>query len=191
MSTSPILDLSAPEIKDLVYTKTNIGGWFFDAYLKMTHTSRLTITEHPVQLGAALTDHAFLQPRELIMEVGMSNVATSFVPGQFSEGYSRSVTAFQVLKDLQALRVPIQVHTRLGLYQNMLIEVLSAPDDYTTLEGLRATVTFREILVAQVKTVQISSRPQVTNSANRGNPEPVNPNQSIITQVTNLMFGGR
>lgn len=191
MSTSPILDLSAPEIKDLVFTKTNIGGWFFDAYLKMTHTSRLTITEHPVQLGAALTDHAFLQPRELIMEVGMSNVATSFVPGQFSEGYSRSVTAFQVLKDLQALRVPIQVHTRLGLYQNMLIEVLSAPDDYTTLEGLRATVTFREILVAQVKTVQISSRPQVTNSANRGNPEPVNPNQSIITQVTNLMFGGR
>jgi hypothetical protein len=183
MGTSPILDLSAPEIKDLVYAKTNIGGWFFDAYLKMTHTSRLTITEHPVQTGAAITDHAFLQPRELSIEVGMSNVARSFVPGQFTGGYSRSVTAFQVLKDLQAMRVPIQVHTRLGLYQNMLIEVLSAPDDYMTLDGLRATVTFKEILVAQVRTVNISARPLVTDNSNRGNPEPVNPNQSMLVQM--------
>jgi hypothetical protein len=189
MTTAPILDLSAPEIKDLVYAKTNIGGWFFDAYLKMTHTSRLTITDHPVQTGAALTDHAFLQPRELSIEVGMSNVATSLVPGQFTGGYSRSVTAYQVLKDLQALRVPIQVHTRLGLYENMLVEVLSAPDDYTTLEGLRATVTFREILVAQVKTVQISARPQVTDNSNRGNPEPVQPNQSIMKQILGKLIG--
>jgi hypothetical protein len=185
----PILDLSAPEIKDLVYAKTNIGGWFFDAYLKQTHISRLTITDHPVQTGAALADHAFLQPRELSMDIGMSNVATSFVPGQFSEGYSRSVTAFHVLTELQRLRVPIQIHTRLNLYQNMLVEVISAPDDYTTLDGLRCTVTFREILVAQVKTVQISARPQVTDSSNRGSPEPVTPNQSILKQISGYLFG--
>ena len=189
MSTSPILDLSAPELKSLVYTKTNIGGWFFDAYLKMTHTSRLTITDQPVQTGAALTDHAFLQPRELSMDIGMSNVAKSFVPGQFSGGYSRSVNAFKVLKELQQLRVPIQVHTRLGLYENMLIEVLSAPDDYTTLEGLRCTVTFREILVAQVKTVKISARPQVTDNSKRGSPEPVTPNQSILLQISSKLLG--
>jgi hypothetical protein len=189
MNISPILDLSAQEIKDLVYTKTNVGGWFFDAYLKMTHTSRLTITEHPVQTGAALTDHAFLQPRELSMDIGMSNVATSFVPGQFSGGYSRSVNAFQVLKDLQASRVSIQLHTRLGLYKNMLIEVLSAPDDYMTLNGLRATVTFREILVAQVRTIKISARPQVTDNSKRGSPEPVNPNQSILKQALGGLLG--
>lgn len=189
MGASPILDLSSHEIKDLVYAKTNIGGWFFDAYLKMNHTSRLTITDHPVQTGAALSDHAFLEPRELSMDIGMSNAARSLVAGQFGGGYSRSVTAFQVLKDLQALRVPIQVHTRLGLYQNMLIEVLSAPDDYTTLNGLRCTVTFREILVAQVTTVQISARPQVTDNSNRGTPEPVQPNQSILKQISGYLFG--
>jgi hypothetical protein len=187
--TNPILDLTAPEIKDLVYAKTNIGGWFFDAYLKMTHTSRLKITEHPVQTGAAISDHAFLQPRELTMEVGMSNVATSFVPGQFSGGYSRSVQAYKVLKDLQSLRVPIQLHTRLGLYQNMLIEVLSAPDDYTTLEGLRCTISFKEILVAQVKTVKISARPLVTDNSNRGNTEPLTPDQSILKQLGDKLLG--
>lgn len=193
MDNSPILDLDAPEIKDLVYTKTNIGGWFFDAYLKMDHTSRLTITDHPVQAGAAISDHAFLQPRELSMDVAMSNVNESFVPGQFSGGYSRSVQAFNVLKKLQELRVPIQVHTRLGLYQNMLIEVLTAPDDFTTLDGLRCTVTFREILVAQVTTVQISARPEVTDNAKRGQPEPIDVNESVIKQwrVDELFFGVR
>ncbi|NOU95588.1 hypothetical protein GC093_20480 [Paenibacillus sp. LMG 31456] len=189
MDNSPILDLSAPEIKDLVYTKTNIGGWFFDAYLKMDHTSRLTITDHPVQTGAAITDHAFLQPRELSMDVAMSDVNESTVPGQFSGGYSRSVQAFYVLKELQQLRVPIQVHTRLGLYPNMLIEVLTAPDDYTTFEGMRCSVTFREILVAQVTTVQISARPEVTDNSRRGNPEPVTPNQSILKQMSGLLLG--
>ncbi|NHN33547.1 phage baseplate protein [Paenibacillus agricola] len=183
MADSPLLDLDAPEIKDLVYTKTNIGGWFFDAYLKMEHTSRLTITDHPVQTGAAVSDHAFLQPRELSMDVAMSNVQESFVPGQFSGGYSRSVQAFNVLRELQQLRVPIQVHTRLGLYPNMLIEVLSAPDDYTTLDGLHCTVTFREIIVAQVTTVKISARPLVTDHSNRGVVEPADLNQSALKQL--------
>ncbi|MGO4496425.1 phage baseplate protein [Paenibacillus sp. 2RAB27] len=178
-----LLDLDAPEIKDLVYTKTNIGGWFFDAYLRMTHTSRLIITEHPIQVGAAAADHSYMQPQELTIEVGMSNVAKSYVPGQFSGGYSRAVEAHKVLKSLQALRVPIQVHTRLGLYQNMLIEVLSSPDDYQSLNGLRCTVTFKEIQVAQTATVKISARPQVTDNSNRGIPEPSEPNQSILSQM--------
>jgi len=192
--TSPILDLDAPNIKSLVYTKTNIGGWFFDAFLKTTHTSKLTITEHPVQTGGSLNDHAFMQPRELVMEIGMSDVAMSLVPGQFSQRYSRSVTAFEVLQQLQQLRVPIQVHTRLGIYQNMLIETLSAPDDGASYHRLKCTVTLREVLVAQVKTVKVSARPLVTDMAQTGSPEPITLNQSMLKQmgVDKLLngFGG-
>lgn len=189
MDNPPILDLSDPAIKDLIYVKTNIGGWFFDAFLKMEHTSRLTITDHPVQTGASVSDHAFLQPHELSMDVAMSNVNESIVPGQFSGGYSRSVQAFYVLKDLQQMRVPIQVHTRLGLYRNMLIEVLTAPDDYTTLDGLRCTVTLREIIVAQVTTVKISARPLVTDNSNRGTVEPAEPPQSIVVELRKRLLG--
>ncbi|MFC8686314.1 phage baseplate protein [Brevibacillus porteri] len=169
---NPILDLSSKPIASLVYLKTNIGGWFFDAFLRSTHTSRLNITQHPVQTGTALTDHAYLQPKEVSMEIGMSDTATSLIPGQFTGGWSRSVQAFKVLQELQALRVPLQVHSRLGLYQNMLIEEISAPDDYTTLWGLRCTVLLREIIVAQVRTVKISAKPSVTNQANKGKLEP-------------------
>jgi hypothetical protein len=180
---NPILDLNSKAIRSLIYIKTNIGGWYMDAFLRMTHTSRLKITSHPTQLGAMVSDHAYLEPRELVMEIGMSDAARSIIPGQFNGGWSRSVQAFRVLKALQAARVPFQVHTKLGIYQNMLIETLSAPDDYKTLLGLRCTVTMRELLVAQVKTVKISARPAVTDSANMGTVETKQPNRSLWLQI--------
>ena len=190
MAQNPILDLNSPPISSLVYLKTNIGGWFFDAILRSTHTSRLKITDHPVQTGAALTDHSYLEPKELTMEIGMSDTATSLIPGQFTGGWSRSVQAFRVLKELQAIRVPMQVHSRLGLYQNMLIEEISAPDDFTTLNGLRCTVTLREIIVAQVRTVKISSKPAVTDRAVTGKRESVKANVSVAEQIIRKVTGG-
>jgi hypothetical protein len=187
---SPVLDLNNEAIKQLVYVKTNVGGWFFDAFLRMDHTSKLKITEHPVQTGAAITDHAFLEPAILNMEIGMTDVAESIIPGQFTGGWSRSVTAYQLLLELQKQRIPVQILTRLKLYKNMLIEVISVPDDYKTLYGLKATVAFREILIAQVTTVKISTRPQVTDSTNRGVVEPVEPNQSILKDLGDKLFGG-
>jgi hypothetical protein len=181
MAFSPLLAANSPEIKDLVYVKTNIGGWFFDAFLNLEHISRLRITEHPVQTGANISDHSFLEPKELNIEVGMSDAATSLVSNQFVGSWSRSVKAYEILRELQAQRIPMQVLTRLGLYRNMMIETLSVPDNYKTLYGLRATVAMREVLVAETRVVRVSSRPQITNSTNRGNVEPVE-DKSLLYQ---------
>lgn len=191
MPVNPILPYDLPEIAELIYVKTNIGGWFFDAFLHIDHTSKLKITEHPIQSGANVADHAFLEASELIMEIGMSDTARSLVEDQFTDNKPRSIVAYQILSDLQAQRIPLQVTTRLKVYKNMLVEVITVPDDYKTLYGLRATVTLREIMVAEVKTVKISARPQITGSTLRGSPEPVNPNQSILKQAGNLFFGKR
>jgi len=180
---------ASPTNTQLIYVKTNIGGWFFDAFLRVDHTSKLTITEHPIQVGAAITDHAYMEPAELVMEIGMSDAATSLVNGQFANGWSRSVKAYEVLAELQKQRIPIQVVTRLKVYQNMLIETISVPDDYKTLYSLKVTVSLREIMVATVKTVKLSARPQVTGSTNRGNPEPVEPNKSILSQILGAFTG--
>jgi hypothetical protein len=182
MALSPVLNQKLPELKDLVYVKTNIGGWFFDAYLSLAHVSNLKITEHPVQTGANISDHAYLEPRELTIEVGMSDIAKDIVDGQFSGSWSRSVKAYEKLRDLQSQRIPMQVLTRLGLYKNMMITALSVPDDYKTLYGLRASVTMKEVLVATTKTVKISARPQTTNSTNRGQSESIKTDESILYQ---------
>ena len=189
MALSPVLPYKLPELKQLVLAKTNIGGFFFDAFLRIDHSSKLTITKHPVQTGAAITDHAFMEPAELTMEVGMSDVSASLVSGQFTTGWSRSTSAFQVLQELQKLRIPIQVTTRFKTYQNMLIESISVPDDYKTLYGMRAQITMREILVAVVTIVKISARPQVTNTTKRGTPEPVAPDESLLSKAINYFTG--
>lgn len=182
---SPILDLTQQPIASWVLVKTNIGGWFFDAILQATPQSTLTITQHPVQMGSTVSDYAFLQPRTLSLTIGMSDVATSFIPGQFADGPSRSVQAYQVLYQLQQLAIPVQVYTRLGLYQNMLVQNLTAQEDYTTVHGLRATVDLQELLVATVQVVKISSNPAVTNGPTpQGKQQPQQMPPSIAKLLT-------
>lgn len=190
MSLSPVLPYKLPDLQHLIYLKTNVAGYFFDAFLRVEHTSKLNITSHPVETGANISDHAFLEPAELVIEIGMSDTAKSLVNGQFSDGKSRSVTAYKILKELQAQRVPLQIHTRLSNYKNMLIETISAPDDYRTQYGLNVTVTFREVIITSTRTVKISARTQVTDSTNSGSVEPVEPNQSILKQISSLITGG-
>lgn len=189
MAVNPILDLTAPSIQSYVYVKTNVGGWFFDAFLQLTHTSELVITSDPVQLGSSVTDFAYMKPRTLSINIGMSDSAKSFIPGQFAGGWSRSVTAFQILQQLQIQRIPIQILTRLGLYQNMLVETLTAQDDFATKNALRATVDFQELLVATVKTVKISANPAVTDSKSSGTKQPSQPNQSILSIAESIING--
>ncbi len=177
---SPILDLTQAPIRSFVYAKTNIGGWFFDAILQASPTSMLTITTHPIQLGSTVSDYAYLQPRTLSLNIGMSDVAESFIPGQFSDGPSRSVQAYQVLSQLQQLRIPVQVYTRLGLYQNMLVQQLTAQDDKTTVHGLRATVDLQELLVATVQVVKVSTAPATTDTAKQGKKQPQQVQPSIL-----------
>jgi hypothetical protein len=189
MAYTPSLPYTLAKYKSLIYAKTNVAGYFFDAFLRVDHTSKLNITQHPIETGANVSDHAFLEPAELVMEIGMSNSAKSIVNGQFDSSRSRSVTAFALLKELQAQRIPLQIHTRLCNYKNMLIESIVAPDDYKTQYSLKATVTFREIMIASTKTVKISARAQVTGSTNKGNVQPVKPNESVAYQVAVSKYG--
>ncbi|PLL47114.1 hypothetical protein CWN17_26285, partial [Klebsiella pneumoniae] len=36
------------------------------------HDDSLEITEHPVEVGAAISDHAFRRPSEVVMQVGFA-----------------------------------------------------------------------------------------------------------------------
>lgn len=150
----------------MVLMKTNIGGLFFDAVVHVDTEESLTITSHPVQNGANISDHAFREPTHITMDIRMSDAMASRVPGQFSGAYTKSVSAYRRLLDLQRSRIPFSVLTRLGSYKNMLIENISAPDDPTMLNGLSCTVAMREVLVANVAVAKVSAR-QWTTEVNK------------------------
>lgn len=163
-----VLPYQLPSMQQLIYVKTNIAGYFFDAFIDMHHTHESNITSHPVQSGANITDHIYSEPAELSMTIRMSDSMAGLVAGQFVGSYTRSVSAYNILRELQKQRVPFQVMTRLEMYQNMVIQTLSVPDDYKTQFGLEVKVTMKQILVANVKTVKISNRANATNSVNTG-----------------------
>lgn len=180
--------------EQLVYMQSNIGGLFFDAIMSCNTQESLTITSHPVQSGANISDHAFRNPTKISMEIAMSDVMAQRVPGQFTNGAglrgvilnmagangSKSVSAYQRLVELQRMRMPFSVKTRLGYYSNMLIESIDVPDDVNTLTGLRCTVNMTEVLVAQVATEKVSARPWNTGKGtNNGSVEPQKMPESI------------
>lgn len=166
------------------YLDTSLGKFIFDAYFNITHESSLAITEHPIQSGADVSDHAYEEAKNVTFEVGMSDVMQNISGfAEFTGDSSRSINAYQILRRLQSERIPIQFVTRLWTYTNMLIENISAPDDSKTTYGLRATVTLKELFVASVTTVKISERPHKSEETNEGDQKVQQVNQSIMSGI--------
>ena len=174
----------------LLYCKTNIGGYFFDGFMQVEHNIELQATSNPVETGASVVDHAYVKPAELVMKVMMSDVHQSLVPGQFTGASFRSVNAWQVLRKLQSDRIPMSVFTRLGLYTNMLITKLTTTDTSETFRALSAEVTLREIPVARVKTVKISSADQTTINTEMGKIEASQINDELQSLLYQWYGGG-
>lgn len=125
--------------------QTSMGDFYFDAVFKTEHNASMIVTEHPVQTGAPVADHAYLEPEEISCEIGMTDV----------NGDGKSVEMYQQLRELMSRREPFTLVTRLNSYSDMLITALSVPDDYTTMFALKAGIVFKQIRVVQVSTVQV------------------------------------
>jgi hypothetical protein len=168
------------------YFETAQGNYLFDAYFNINHESTLSITEHPVQTGVNISDHAFMQPNILSFEIGMSDVMKDVSDSKFqafSNDATRSINAYKILRQLQLDRVPINVYTKLWNYTNMLIETISAPDSNETAYALKASVTLKELPVATVTTVKISERPQKTDITNEGDQKAQPADESILSSL--------
>lgn len=175
---------------EMVYCHTNVGGLFFDAVITVDTEHSATITNHPVQWGANISDHMYVNPVTITMEIGMSDAMASMVGGQWSGRDTKSVSAYQKLVDLMEAREPFSVWTRLKHYPNMVIESLSVNDDSTTLYGLRASVTMKQIIMACVATEKVSAREWTSGSeVNKGEVQPVEPPKSVIRSVEDIAKG--
>lgn len=153
--------------------------YFFDAVLRVEHRQDLVRTEHPVQSGASIVDHAYLRPARVILEIGMSDAMGSFIAGQFTSSPSRSVSAYQTLLELQSSRVPLTLSTRLNQYANMLIESIGAVEDVRTRFAGKFQVVFSQIIVATIATKTVAARPDQTDTNNEGVKQTITPPPTI------------
>lgn len=98
-----------------------IGTIIPDIVAEEHHRDQLVITDHPVERGAAISDHAFKLPVEVEMRCGFSNSSAGI------EGYVQAV--YQEFLFLQASRVPFDMFTGKRQYSNMLIRSLEVTTD--------------------------------------------------------------
>lgn len=164
-------------------------NYVFDATLTVAHEQEVTPTEHPVQTGASISDHAYIRPARLIMEIGMSDVMDAFYnPSTWSGAPSKSVSTFQTLLAIQFARIPVSVTTRMRSYTNMLIRGLNTQETFKTIRGLRARLEFFQLFMATVLQSNNSARAQDTGNTNLGSvtPTPITPTQLQQNGVANL-----
>lgn len=168
-------------------TTRNIGGFVADCTISEEHTDEITITDHPVEQGANISDHAYIDPVKVVIRVGYSNSSTN------AGGDSTYVrTQYQNFLTLQKSRQPFDIITGKRKYSNMLIQSLATTTDASTENSLVLTVTCREVLIATVSTTTVPAAdqhatPQQTAPVTSGGsvtPTPANPQPTITTSST-------
>lgn len=125
------------------------------------HTDVLEITEHPIEQGARIADHAFKYPAKVTIKFGWSNSTVGGTSGSSHAGVEVGQVAeiYQKLLGLQAAREPFPVMTGKRLYENMLIKELSVQTDKETENVLMVTAVFQEILLVTTSSVLVESVP--------------------------------
>lgn len=146
----------------------NLNGLVFDAWLRLHHTNSLTYTQHPVESGANITDHSFVNPIRFSFDIGMTDCVKSLIPGQFPATPTRAINAYNTLVQLQATRQFLTLDSKYGHYESILIESIDVSDDYQTSEALKATINLVQIIVADTQLIVLTLNPNATNTTPRG-----------------------
>jgi hypothetical protein len=110
-------------------------------------TDKLTITRHPVEQGASITDHAYQEPAQVMLRAGATNSAGG------DEGYVTALYA-QILA-LQASRSAFSIQTGKRLFTNMLIESLELTTDEKTEAALALNIACTQIIIVQTGVVSV------------------------------------
>jgi hypothetical protein len=140
-----------------------------DAVVEETSRDDLQITEHPVEIGSTISDHAYAKPREVTLRWAWSN------SGRY-ETFMQDV--FATLKSIQTARQPMNIYTGKCAYQNMLVASLGVTTNTSSEYSLQSVMVCREVIIVSTQAVQVpqsaQSTPQTTAGiAGAGTQQPV------------------
>lgn len=144
--------------KGTVITGRNVGGLQFAVTVEEQHEDKLTITEHPVEQGANINDHAYVMPAALTIRAGISDTS--------GDGKSREM--YDKLLELMRKREPFDIVTGKRLYENMLLESVSTMTDSSTEKTLVVTAQCREVIIVRTQVSSVPPRKQHKNAARTG-----------------------
>lgn len=141
----------------------SIGGITADVTVEEVHTDTTEITRHPVEQGAAITDHAYDQPQELTITAAWSNSSTQ---SGGDPNYVQEV--YQAFLSLKSSRVLLTVITGKRLYTNMLIERITERTDRFWENAMQLVIELREVIRVTTQTVTVPQNSSLANPSSNG-----------------------
>ena len=153
----------------------DINGFIAEVTVTEQHTDDLTITQHPVERGAAITDHAFKMPSQLTVDIGYSAAYTKLA------GYDSLSSLYAQFLNMQASATLLTVQTGKRLYNNMLIKSLRVKTDQQTENVLDISLQLQEVILVDVITNQYPPTGSQSNPESTASTK--NTGQKAIQQV--------
>ncbi len=193
-----------------IRTKRSVGGVQLDAVISETHDNRVSLTTNPVEFGADITDHSFIEPKKIRIVGEVSDTPLGLaalgeivdnISGLFgtatTDSQTRSVAAYNALVQLQETREPLQIQTKLRLYQNMIITRLSTTQDKDSSKIANMVIDLQEVNIVETQIISISPeqlesgdvRDQGTSANERGRLQPVEPDPEIGQSLLRSIAG--
>lgn len=187
-----------------IRTEKSIGGIQLDAVLSESHSNTIRTTKNPVELGADITDHSVIEPKRvtIVSEVSDTPLGTAalgeivdLITGLFgtstSSNITRSNAAYNAIVQLMEAREPIELHTKLKLYSNMLITDVNVQQTKDSSRVASMNITLEEILITESEIITLNAdnlqegttRIQASSAEKRGRQEVVTPNNTTNKSV--------
>jgi hypothetical protein len=169
MSTPVLLSRPSadnPPQTTLIKPQRSLAGIIADAVIEEISVDEKVITQHPVEQGSTISEHAFDKPAELSLVYVWSMSSDQNNDG---EGLTFLRDIYEQLLNLKIQGEPFDVITGKRSYKNMLIEMLKVGTDKSSENILLVYITCKEVIIVTTQTVQLS------DAASQAVPEKTSP----------------
>ncbi len=159
-------------------TQAAIDSITLDASLSETHGSDVEVTDHPVEVGANISDHIRPKPPTLSIEGLVSNTpippaggdgtplhitngntqVTVDIKARSTFQETRAGSAYQQLLALKDSGQLFSVVTGLRTYDNMAFTTLTVPRDAKSGQTLKFTAALKQVIQVASKVVKVVAK---------------------------------
>lgn len=153
-----------------LYLHRSFGGLVFDAVFNEYHESTLQVTANPVDTGRLIHDHAFLDPKRVTIQAGVSDTPVNVFGSFTALGDQRSVGAFESLLALQSLREPFDIQTGLKLYKNMICTSIRTEQHVDNSSVLEFVADCQEVIITNTQTTKYNTKRKPGTPQNQASP---------------------
>lgn len=133
----------------LLRPQRSIGELRADVVVEETHEDSITRTEHPVESGTPISDHAYVNAPVVVIRGGVSD------SGVLNFGVHPSTEFYEKLLELQQSLEPFDLITGKRAYKDMMLDRLSIVTDVDNETVLSFTAECGQVTIVQTQVVEV------------------------------------